>query len=528
MDDVLTSAEMRAIEAAAIASGRITGAEMMERAGRAVVAAMHEVWPVLGTTPHRAAVLCGPGNNGGDGFVVARLLAWAGWRVELALWGDPDALPQDARAACARWREMGEIVCLPADSGPGAAWQTGACDVAIDAVFGIGLRRPLPRWLAAIGPFGAGGGARRVAIDVPSGLCADSGRVLAGGGVIDADLTVTFHAPKPGHLLADGPAHCGSLAVRPIGLGPQTAGGAARLHIVGSPLPALLSKARRGAGAAHKFTHGHALVLGGGPGRGGAARLAARAALRVGAGLVTLLCPPEALTENAARLDAVMLRPLADGAALRAALADRRIGALCLGPSLGEGAREAGIVAAALGPGADGAPLPVVLDADALTILAGRPDLRAGLHPRCVLTPHGGEFARLCPDLARALAEPAPTGPAMSRLDAARAAAGRLGAVLLLKGPDTLIVAPDGRSAIHAAVYDRAAPWLATAGAGDVLAGLICGLLARGFDPFEAACTAAWLHVEAARRFGPGLIAEDLPDALPGVLAALPDGGAAP
>lgn len=528
MTEVLSSAEMRAIEAVAIASGRISGAELMERAGRGVVAAMLEARPVLRTAPHRAAILCGPGNNGGDGFVVARLLREAGWQVEVALWGDPDALPEDARAASARWRAIGPILRLPPEPGGEPVWHPAACDVAIDALFGIGLRRPLPPALVPAGPFRAGGGALRVAVDVPSGLCADSGRVLAGGAVIDADLTVTFHAPKPGHLLGDGPAHCGWLSVRPIGLGPAPAIAPARTRLVGPPGAGRLSKARQGAGAAHKFTHGHALVLGGGPGRGGAARLAARAALRVGAGLVTLLCPPEALPENAARLDAVMLRPLADGAALRAALADRRIGALCLGPALGEGAREAGIVAAALGPGADGAPLPVVLDADALTILAGRPDLRAGLHPRCVLTPHGGEFARLCPDLARALAEPAPTGPAMSRLDAARAAAGRLGAVVLLKGPDTLIAAPDGRSAIHAAVYDRAAPWLATAGAGDVLAGLICGLLARGFDPFEAACTAAWLHVEAARRFGPGLIAEDLSDALPAVLAALPDGGAAP
>jgi len=500
----------------------------MERAGRSVVAAMFDDRPALRITPHRAAILCGPGNNGGDGFVVARLLHEAGWQVEVALWGDPDTLPHDARAASERWRAMGPILRLPPEPGGEAAWHPAACDVALDALFGIGLRRPLPPALVPAGPFRAGGGALWVAVDVPSGLCADSGRVLAGGAVIDADLTVTFHAPKPGHLLGDGPAHCGRLSVRPIGLGDAAATAPARMRLVGPPSAGLLSKARRGAGAAHKFTHGHALVLGGGPGRGGAARLAARAALRVGAGLVTLLCPPDALTENAARLDAVMLRPLGDGQDLRALLADRRIGALCLGPALGEGAREAALVAAALGPGADGAPLPVVLDADALTILSGRPDLHAGLHPRCVLTPHGGEFARLCPDIARALAEPAPTGPAMSRLDAARAAAARLGAVVLLKGPDTLIAAPDGRSAIHAAVYDRAAPWLATAGAGDVLAGLICGLLARGFDPFEAACTAAWLHVAAARRFGPGLIAEDLPYALPGVLAALPDGGAAP
>ena len=528
MIEVPSCAEMRAIEAAAIASGRVTGAELMERAGRAVLAAMFEARPALATTPHRAAILCGPGNNGGDGFVVARLLREAGWQVEVALWGDPDALPPDARAACARWAAMGPILRLPPDPGAGPVWRPGACEVAVDALFGIGLRRPLSPALVPGGAFRACGGALRVAVDVPSGLCADSGRVLAGGGVIDADLTVTFHAPKPGHLLADGPAHCGRLSVRPIGLGGARAVAAECTRIVGPPSAEAISKARRGPGEAHKFTHGHALVLGGGPGRGGAARLAARAALRVGAGLVTLLCPPEALAENAARLDAVMLRPLPDAQALHDMLSDRRIGALCLGPALGLGAREAGILAAALDTRAEGAPLPVVIDADALTILAGRPDLCARLHPRAVLSPHGGEFARLCPDIARALAEPARTGPAMSRLDAARRAAERLGAVVLLKGPDSVIAAPDGRSAIHAAAYDRAAPWLATAGAGDVLAGLICGLLARGFDPFEAACAAAWLHVEAARRFGPGLIAEDLPDALPGVLGTLIAGGAAP
>jgi len=205
---------------------------------------------------------------------------------------------------------MGPILRLPPEPGGEAAWHPAACDVALDALFGIGLRRPLPPALVPAGPFRAGGGALWVAVDVPSGLCADSGRVLAGGAVIDADLTVTFHAPKPGHLLGDGPAHCGRLSVRPIGLGDAAATAPARMRLVGPPSAGLLSKARRGAGAAHKFTHGHALVLGGGPGRGGAARLAARAALRVGAGLVTLLCPPDALTENAARLDAVMLRPL--------------------------------------------------------------------------------------------------------------------------------------------------------------------------------------------------------------------------
>ncbi len=296
----------------------------------------------------------------------------------------------------------------------------------------------------------------------------------------------------------------------------------------------------------HKYDHGHAVILSGGPGAGGAARLAARGALRIGAGLVTIACPPQALAENAARLDAVMLRPVEDGAALADVLADKRITALCLGPGMGTGTREAALLAVALGlpapgllmdldpSGAQGRPrgpgagpgrgrpgLAVILDADALTILSQNPALFAALHKGCVLTPHAGEFARLFPDIAARLAEPATKGPAYSKVDATRDAAARAGCVVLFKGPDTVIADPAGRCAIHAAAYDRAAPWLATAGSGDVLAGFITGLLARGFNPFDAACTGAWLHVEAARHFGPGLIAEDLPEQLPAVFRSL-------
>lgn len=232
--------------------------------------------------------------------------------------------------------------------------------------------------------------------------------------------------------------------------------------------------------------------------------------------MVTLGCPPEAIPENAARLDAVMLRPLADAAVLAETLEDQKINALCLGPALGTGAREAALVQTALASGRD-----LVLDADALTILSQHPDLFAALHGGCVLTPHAGEFARLFPDIAEKLAAPATKGPAYSKVDATREAAQRAGCVVLYKGPDTVIAAPGGRCAINSAHYDRAAPWLATAGSGDVLAGFITGLLARGYGPFDAACTGAWLHVECARDFGPGLIAEDLPDRLPAVFRAL-------
>ncbi|MEX3314971.1 NAD(P)H-hydrate dehydratase [Sulfitobacter sp. PS-8MA] len=265
-------------------------------------------------------------------------------------------------------------------------------------------------------------------------------------------------------------------------------------------------------GPGHKYDHGHALVLSGGAGRSGAARMAARGALRIGAGAVTLGVPPAAQLEVAMQVTAVMLQRVPDGAALTEALKDRRISALCLGPGLGLGDRAYSMVAAALA-----APR-LVLDADAITILAKDDALRAKLHPGAVLTPHGGEFARLAPDLA----EMAKDDRADAKAEAAERAAARLNCVLLLKGPETVIAAPDGRTLRHRATEDRATPWLATAGAGDVLSGFITGLLARGIaPPPEAAALATYLHAEAARAHGPGLIAEDLPELLPQVLRQL-------
>ncbi|MEX1233540.1 MAG: NAD(P)H-hydrate dehydratase [Roseovarius sp.] len=276
--------------------------------------------------------------------------------------------------------------------------------------------------------------------------------------------------------------------------------------------PARVQSLRK-SGAAHKYDYGHALVLSGGPGATGAARLAARAALRIGAGLVTLGVPPAAQLEVAAHETAVMLKRIPDAEALEAALRDARLTTLCLGPGFGV-ARAGAHLRAALGAPAKG----VVLDADALTALAEDPALMSGLHEGCILTPHMGEFARVFPDLAEGLQA---HGDVSARSAMVRAAAARAGCTVLLKGAETLIAAPDGGCSIHAATGARAAPWLATAGAGDVLAGLITGLMARGQSPLAAAETAAWLHVEAARQIGPGLIAEDLPDALPGVLSAL-------
>jgi hydroxyethylthiazole kinase-like uncharacterized protein yjeF len=513
MSDLLTAAQMRAIETAAIESGAATGLELMERAGRGVVEAIFEEWPELAKTSHRAVVLCGPGNNGGDGFVVARLLKEWGWEVDVVLHGDPERLPPDARANHDLWCAMGTVRTGP--FGPTA-------DLVVDAVFGTGLTRPVEepvlredfaRISAAAGA-GQGRAPRTVAIDLPSGLHADTGAVI--GGTTERGsraprvmLTVTFHAEKCAHRIGDGPGHCGRVVVKSIGLADTPVPDAARR--IDGPLAGL----RKAAGA-HKYDHGHALVLSGGHGRGGAARLAARGALRIGAGLVTVGCPSAAVQENAAQLNAIMLKPLKEITDLIEFLADGRINAVCLGPGLGRGERAQQMVTAVLA-----AERATLLDADALTVHEDDPDsLFYQLHEACVLTPHGGEFRRLFPDLAARLIASGAGGAAFSRIDAAREAAARAGCTVLLKGPDTVIADQTGAAAVNSAHYDRAAPWLATAGSGDVLAGFITGLLARGVAPFGAAATGAWLHAECALSFGPGLIAEDLPEELPRVLRA--------
>ncbi len=511
MTELLTAAQMRAIEAAAIGSGEVTGLDLMERAGRGVVEAVFAEWPQLRAGSFRAVVLCGPGNNGGDGFVVARFLKEWGWDVEVFALGST-ATP-DAATMRARW--TGEV------RGFGAlTWETfAAAPLVFDAIFGTGLTRSI-----APGIWGAlemaRPNCRLVAVDIPTGICADSGRYLAEGEANDwrFDLTVTFGALKLGHHLDAGAVMCGKLRLVPIGVEDRVASLARKDSTLVEQTSAPSGLGKR---LGHKFGYGHALILSGGSGHGGAARMTSRSALRIGAGLVTLACPPEALAENAARLDAVMLKTVADGAGLEAILSDTRINALCLGPGLGLDGRAADLVRAALAGQVGVKPRPTVLDADALTLISRDATLFASLHPACVLTPHGGEFARLFPDIAAKLEAPATHGPAYSKVNATREAAARAGCVVLFKGADTVVASSDGTCAINSAAYDRAAPWLATAGSGDVLAGLITGLLARGFAPQQAAETGAWLHVEAARSFGPGLIAEDLPDELPKVFRTL-------
>ncbi|MDA7963387.1 NAD(P)H-hydrate dehydratase [Ruegeria sp.] len=532
MTELLTAAQMRAIEQAAIESGQVTGLELMERAGQGVVEAVFEEWPALDRRraspsrspgylgpdeedPLRAVVLCGPGNNGGDGFVVARLLRELGWDLKVFLYGDPEKLPPDARKNFELWGSKGDVSIRRVDPPPlgdDYLQLPPDFDLIVDGLFGTGLTRPFQGIFSLLSIEPARNlirehNVRVVAIDIPSGLCADSGRVL--GNVIMADLTVTFHRRKVGHMIGDGPVGCGKVRTKSIGLECQDSAQAVQLVSEGNRS---VTKGVRG----HKYAHGHALILSGGAGKTGAARLAGRGALRIGAGLVTLGVPPSAQLEVAGQVTAIMLRRIENADGLAEVLQDERLNALCLGPGLGlRRARELVPVALAAGRA-------TVLDADALSGFVEAPEaLFELLHEDCVLTPHGGEFARLFPDIAEKLSAVPTKGPAYSKVDATREAAKRAGCVVLFKGPDTVIAAPDGRCSINSAHYERAAPWLATAGSGDVLAGFITGLLARGFEPMQAAETAAWLHVECARQFGPGLIAEDLPEQLPSVFKNL-------
>lgn len=544
--ELLTAARMRAIEGAEIASGRVSGAALMERAAAGAARGLSAAGDV--------AVLCGPGNNGGDGYAMARLLSEGLGARRAVVVFEMTAAPAapDAAGMRRRWldgggavRPLAEFPPLVARAAAEAHLTGGERDarraaeggdpfdpsMVVDALFGTGLTRPLGADAAAVAAaLNACASLFILAVDIPSGLCADSGRAL-GGLAIRAAATASFHGPKLGHHLGEGPEHCGGLRVVDIGLPKDAPRPEAPLRV--NPARSLAQGAfapqppgqRLAKTGGHKYDYGHALVLSGGVGKGGAARLAARAALRIGAGLVTLGAPPAAVLENAGRLDAIMLARIDGPDGLREALEDPRINALALGMGLGmkdaAGERTRALTEAALG-----ARRAAVLDADALSAFRHDPGaLLDMLHEGCVLTPHGGEFRRLFPDLADRLAEPAGEGPAFSAVDAARAAALRAGCTVLLKGPATVVASPMGqgggtRVSVHCATYEDSVPWLATAGAGDVLSGIVAGLLARGLAPHDAAALAAQVHADAARIFGPGLIAEDLPDRIPHVLRA--------
>jgi hydroxyethylthiazole kinase-like uncharacterized protein yjeF len=497
--ELLSPAEMRQADQLTVGAGT-PGIDLMERAGAAVAAEAMRMAPSAG----RVAILCGPGANGGDGFIAARILQRRGYRVSVALVGAREALRGEAAEAA---RRFGGTVAKAAD------FDFKDADLIIDALYGAGLDRDLTGEARAlverINRTGRGKRGSILAVDLPSGLDGATGQPR--GVAVLADASVTFFRLKPGHVLLPGRSYCGRLALADIGLAREALDVIAPKTFLN--VPALWKAAFPTLNAAgHKYSRGHALVVSGDAHHTGAARLAARAALRVGAGLVTLASPPDALAINAAQLTAIMIAPFEGGAGLAQLLADKRRNVVALGPGLGVGAASEALVAAALAPPTertDGRR--IVLDADALTSFEGRASsLAAMIKSDVVLTPHDGEFSRLFKGKEGVIEAP-------SKLAKARAAAALLNATVVLKGADTVVASPDGRAAIG---YDLP-PILATAGSGDVLAGFIAGLLAQGMPTFEAACCAVWLHGAAARAFGPGLISEDLPEALPQVLRHL-------
>ncbi|MGD0531211.1 MAG: NAD(P)H-hydrate dehydratase [Methyloceanibacter sp.] len=486
MLELLTAKEMGEADRLA-REGGVPGLVLMEHAGRAVADEVAQRFP----DARQVAVLCGPGNNGGDGFVAARHLLEKGYTVCLGFSGDRARLPTDAAAMARLWSGAVE---------PLSANLLARADVVVDALFGAGLARLIEGKFAALIEAVNASGIPVVAVDVPSGIDGTTGAVR--GVAVRATSTVTFFRLKPGHLLLPGREACGEVSVVDIGI-PDNVLEIIKPRSFANEPPLWLPHFPWPRPEDHKYARGHAVVVSGPAFSTGAARLGALGALRVGAGLVTVASPKDAVDVNAAQLTAIMVRQVDDAADLAGLLADERKNAVLVGPGVGVGERTKTLVLTALASQAA-----IVLDADALTSFAGDGGtLFSAIASRAapvVLTPHEGEFARLF-------------GPLADKLARARAAALRSRAIMLLKGSDTVVAAPDGRASINA----TSSPWLATAGTGDVLAGMVLGLLAQRMEAFEAASAAVWLHGLAAQIFGPGLIAEDLPKMLPSVLREL-------
>jgi len=492
--DVLTVSEMEQADRLAIAGGQ-SGFALMLRAGQAVADAAMEIageGPIL--------VVAGRGNNGGDGFVAATELAARGREVSVILLCERDTLKGDAALAAKGWK--GRV--LPCDLSA-----IGSPALIVDALFGAGLNRPVKGDPHAMIDAINANGAPVLSVDLPSGINGVTGGIM--GTAVRATETVTFFRKKPAHLLLPGRIHCGRVRVADIGIDaavldeirPATYENDADYWQGAFPTPRI---------DGHKYARGHAVVVSGDVTSTGAARLAARGALRAGAGLVTVLSPGEAVAVNASALTAVMVRRMDTATEFADILTDRRLNACVIGPGAGIGDSTRALALTALA-----AKVALVLDADALTSFADAPDglfgaVRNAGNASIVLTPHEGEFRRLFSEMNN-------KHPLRSKLERVRVAAERSSAVVLLKGPDTVVASPDGRATIAA----NAPPWLATAGSGDVLSGMICGLLAQGVPAFEAACIGVWMHGEAGHEAGPGLIAEDLPEVLPAVFRRLYD-----
>ncbi|KQT60611.1 MULTISPECIES: bifunctional ADP-dependent NAD(P)H-hydrate dehydratase/NAD(P)H-hydrate epimerase [unclassified Aureimonas] len=491
MTALLTPREMAEADRLTIAT-RTSGWTLMQRAGQGIFDHLKLAF----ADARRIAILAGPGNNGGDAYVAAGLLAAAGRETQIFTAVPVENLSGDAALAA---RSFG------GPRRPIEDFDAAGFDLVLDGLYGAGLSRAVEGPEARAIEAANASGLPIVAIDLPSGISGSSGAAL--GPAISAALTVTFFRRKPGHLLQSGRSHCGRVAVVDIGIDPGV------LDVIAPKSFANEPKLWEGcfprpADIGHKFDRGHAVVFSGSATKTGAARLSALAALRVGAGLVTLASPPSALMVNAAHLTAIMLKRCSVPDDLGDLLADPRLGTFVLGPGFGIG-EPARTVAAAIVE----AHRALVLDADGITSFADEPEqlfhLIAANAGDVFLTPHAGEFSRLFPDIA--------ANRDLSKLERARHAALRSGAVVVLKGSDTVIASPDGRAAINA----TGTPYLATAGSGDVLSGLIAGLRSQAMPSFEAACAGVWMHGRAAEHFGPGLIAEDLPGLVPAVLAEL-------
>lgn len=478
-DAVLNTKDCAACDQFAVEKG-VSSQQLMTNAGHAVAEAIRNRWSV-----RSVQVWCGPGNNGGDGFVVARKLVEVGWPVQVFLLGRLEDLRGDAAWAAGQWSGATQ----PAEA---SALQGGA--LIVDALLGAGLNRPLEGQAAELAEAIRRAAGPVVAVDLPSGLSGDARG--APGLHAPAQLTVTFHARKPAHVLEPHASSCGEVVCADIGIPDGW------LNVV-TPVARLNAPAlwhdtlpRPGAGD-HKHAKGRLVVFSGGASATGAARLAAEAGLRAGAGLVTLASPPSALLVNAQASTAVMVRRWSEPAGAGDLLAELRATAAVLGPALGLGETSREAVASSATAG-----IARVLDADALSSFAEDPAaLFSTLGPQDVLTPHEGEFCRLFPDIAE-------TG--RNKIERVHEAARRAGCTILLKGADTVIAAPGEVPVVNR----HADPALATAGSGDVLAGLIGAWLARSVPPFTAACAAAWLHGDAGRHLGAGLTAEDLPKGL--------------
>ena len=489
--ELLTTAEMAEADRLTIAGGT-PGIELMENAGRAVADAVSGA-----SQGRRVVIVAGPGNNGGDGFVAARLLAERGYEVRVSFVGERGRLKGDAAIAADRWSGPVE------EASPASLYD---CDIIVDALFGAGLDRPVDGLAADMIRAINLSGVPVIAVDLPSGVNGTTGAVL--GVAVKAAHTVTFFRRKTGHLLLPGRLQCGQVEVADIGILASVLDKIKSQIFVNDPGLWGAAFPRPGA-AGHKYTRGHAVLVSGGISTTGAARLAARGALRAGAGLVTIASPREALAVNAAASLAVMVRPVDGAKELAEFLADKRRNSVVLGPGGGVGPAMRDQVMAALKGGAG-----VVLDADALSSFTEEPAALwkaiIGRSGATVLTPHEGEFTRLFKKISE-------NSKVNSKLDKARLAVHLSGATVLLKGADTVVASPDGR----ASIAENAPATLATAGSGDVLAGMIAGLLAQGMEAFAAASAAVWLHGEAAASFGPGLISEDLPEELPRVFRRL-------